>query len=484
MSPALVLLGVAVLLTAGVAGAIGSRWRTMWTLPGAGALVSTIAGVIGWLACYGAALSADRGTAEHLRDLASIGTLVSAAGIAWFAARFTGRDALLSWGTFAGFAGTTVLLSVWAATDAGNLFRLPHDTVDRATGPIAWAAMVWVLALLGVAVWQLARHRRTVTPQQQGLTDVLNAAMGFMLLSSAVHAVGLGQQPVDVGLVGRIAALAGSVFALRQGLAPDIEAMARAAFVEGMTDGVIVVDHEDAIAVMNERASAMLGMHPADAMGHRLADLKGDDRAWRACLARALTVAEVRDARGERMHVRTERLPLRDRGGHRLGTAILIRDVTPMYLDPLTGISNRRCFQDSAPELLDAAAAEGQDVCIVAMDLDNLKLVNDTHGHLVGDQAIAQAALAMREGLRVGDRLARLSGDEFVALIAGAGTSRAVEIVERLRERVEALALGVTLTAGVAQVSADGDLLGALRRADDALYAAKRAGRNRVHTIA
>ena len=250
-----------------------------------------------------------------------------------------------------------------------------------------------------------------------------------------------------------------------------------------MGDGVVVVDREDVIAVMNERAATLLGVDGDASIGRHLLDVKADDRAWRSCLARHLASTEVRDADGGRLHVRTERMSLRNRSGHRLGTAVLIRDVTTMYLDPLTGVSNRRCFQDTAPDVVDAAIADGKRTCIVAMDLDNLKQLNDTHGHMVGDRAITEAAVAMRDALRIGDRLARLSGDEFVALLVGPGPAKAVEIMNRLRARVEELHLGVTLTAGVAQVTSGEDLLGALRRADEALYQAKRAGRNRVFVL-
>ena len=484
MTPALLFVGTIIALTAIVAAIVRTDLATMWTLPGSGALVVEIAGIIFWFACYAASVATtDPANSVWLRDLASIGTLIAATSIAWFAARFTGRDALLSWGTAIGFVATNILLGGLIMTNYAHLYRTQGDVITQPTGPAYWSSMAWIVVVLAVASWQLTRHRRTVTTQQRRVADVLVFSIALVLLSSCARALGFTSWPVDATLFGKIVAIAGSVYALHRGLAPDIERIARAEFVRRMGDGVVVVDHDDTVVVLNDRAATLLGVDADASVGRPLLSLKGDDRAWRSCLARHLASTEVRDADGGRLHVRTERQSLRNRNGALLGTAVLIRDVTTMYLDPLTGVSNRRCFQDTAPDVVDAGIADGKRVCIVAMDLDNLKLVNDTHGHMFGDQAIMQAASAMRDALRVGDRLARLSGDEFVALLVGPGPDKAVEIMNRLRVRVEELRLGVTLTAGVAQVESGEDLLGALRRADEALYQAKRAGRNRVFVI-
>ena len=143
--------------------------------------------------------------------------------------------------------------------------------------------------------------------------------------------------------------------------------------------------------------------------------------------------------------------------------------------DPLTGLGHHATFH--------AALAESHRrprTAVVVCDLDGFKRLNDTHGHAHGDRVLCGVADAMSGALRRGDRLFRIGGDEFAALVAVESDAQALDAATRLRDAVAAARLGVTASVGVA-VPHDGESdASLLARADRALYAAKAGGRDGV----
>ncbi|MGJ3438799.1 sensor domain-containing diguanylate cyclase [Pseudomonas sp. Je.1.5.c] len=150
--------------------------------------------------------------------------------------------------------------------------------------------------------------------------------------------------------------------------------------------------------------------------------------------------------------------------------------------DPLTGLGNRRSLEFS----LSLLEAEGRDFSVIVMDVDHFKRINDGFGHDVGDQVLRRLAELMRRCCREGDVLCRTGGEEFLILLPGAPLEIASTVAQRLRTCVQDSAIApvgaVTVSLGVAQWQASGDEQPAttLSKADRALYAAKRAGRNQV----
>jgi len=157
--------------------------------------------------------------------------------------------------------------------------------------------------------------------------------------------------------------------------------------------------------------------------------------------------------------------------------------------DPLSGCLNRRGFeQELAQEMARAARAEAS-VALLALDLDHFKLINDSLGHLAGDVVLQEVGELLRETARTGDVVARVGGEEFVILapdtdVAGAFrlANRVADAVRKCRFRGVAGRMPVTASLGVVAdtVTSEGQAYDLRARADEALYAAKRAGRNRV----
>ncbi|MFZ0979800.1 MAG: GGDEF domain-containing protein [Candidatus Acidiferrales bacterium] len=151
--------------------------------------------------------------------------------------------------------------------------------------------------------------------------------------------------------------------------------------------------------------------------------------------------------------------------------------------DPLTGLYNRRLFDEYCDKELNRAKRYGQHLAIVILDLHRLKEVNDRHGHLRGDQMLQLAATTLRKTLRAADFAFRIGGDEFVLLLPQTDTEQAVTLCRRVRSLYESdvvslkLEVGVTLDFGVAVHPQDGDQKSdLLRTADERLYELKRSG--------
>ncbi|HST28700.1 MAG TPA: GGDEF domain-containing protein [Rudaea sp.] len=156
-------------------------------------------------------------------------------------------------------------------------------------------------------------------------------------------------------------------------------------------------------------------------------------------------------------------------------------------LDPLTGISNRRTLDVLAMQALASAQRHIRPLALLLIDADHFKRINDECGHAAGDDALRLLAATLRRGLRNEDLLGRLGGEEFVAVLPEGDTEDALASAERLRRAVEELDFAAAgrpvplrISIGVATLRDGDDFAALLRRADAAMYAAKRAGRNCV----
>ncbi|MGA9144417.1 MAG: GGDEF domain-containing protein, partial [Candidatus Acidiferrales bacterium] len=152
--------------------------------------------------------------------------------------------------------------------------------------------------------------------------------------------------------------------------------------------------------------------------------------------------------------------------------------------DALTGLYNRRLFDEYSDKELNRAKRYAQQLAIVILDVHKLKEVNDRHGHLQGDQVLQLAATTLRRTLRASDFAFRIGGDEFALLLPQTDPEQATTLCRRIRSQYEndirdmKLDIGVTLDFGVAVYPQDGDLKGALLGlADKRLYELKNTGR-------
>jgi diguanylate cyclase (GGDEF)-like protein len=192
--------------------------------------------------------------------------------------------------------------------------------------------------------------------------------------------------------------------------------------------------------------------------------------------------------------------PIRDRQGRISGTVLVFKDVTILrgmeremvYLalhDPLTGLINRREFERRLQHCLDTARDEGRLHALFYLDLDEFKVVNDTCGHLAGDEMLKQVTSLLKARLRKTDTLARLGGDEFGVLLEDTQPDRAREVGLGLRNSVQQFRFSwqerlfeIGVSIGFVSITPEtADMAHVLSAADAACYVAKENGRNRMH---
>ncbi|MBB4050654.1 diguanylate cyclase [Devosia subaequoris] len=159
-------------------------------------------------------------------------------------------------------------------------------------------------------------------------------------------------------------------------------------------------------------------------------------------------------------------------------------------LDPLTKIANRKSFDEGLADAIAVAADGGTPLCLMLLDIDHFKNFNDTYGHQTGDQVLRLVAMTLKSNIKGKDLAARYGGEEFVAVLPSTDLDGAVIIAENIRKAIQAKELlkrstneklgRITASFGVAVFAPNDNAMSLIERADRCLYAAKRAGRNRV----
>lgn len=197
---------------------------------------------------------------------------------------------------------------------------------------------------------------------------------------------------------------------------------------------------------------------------------------------------EARDARIAREREQVERMQQRvvelEHESRQLREAVLQKDAEALR-DPLTGIPNRLAYERRVAEEFQRWQRFGTSLALAMLDVDHFKRINDDYGHRAGDKALRVIAGLLEGRLRRIDFLARYGGEEFVALFPGTSAAQALAVVDQLRERVadsgfhyKGTPVSISLSAGVAGFDMDDTIETVVDRADEALYAAKAAGRN------
>ena len=275
---------------------------------------------------------------------------------------------------------------------------------------------------------------------------------------------------------------------LRPENVPDSwETAALKAFEQGQAEvtGVGKLDGKEVFRLMRPfiTEKSCLGCHAGQ--GYRLGDIRGG-------LSLAVPMAALRQAQGP-MQVALV-------GGHGLlwllgvvGIVVAVsnlekahlRIITLVNTDSLTLLANRRFFIDFLAKAMAFAKRHDQALSVIMADLDNFKSLNDTYGHQAGDQVLATFGQVMQANIRQEDLAARFGGEEFILMLPGTTLENATILAERLRESLENLTFPpletrVTASFGIAQYRLDDTFEKLIKRADEGLYAAKAAGRNRV----
>jgi diguanylate cyclase (GGDEF)-like protein/PAS domain S-box-containing protein len=284
--------------------------------------------------------------------------------------------------------------------------------------------------------------------------------------------------------------------------------------LQSIADAVIATDAKGRVAYMNSAAVELTGWTMEEAWNMRLSEvfvtINESSRARVTPLIRQILQAGSPDnpldqvilvaKNGMEYMIDESTAPIRDRDGKITGTVVVFRDVTkPRMLsrqlswqathDALTGLINRQEFEHRVSQSIETAQNHHQIHVLCYLDLDQFKVVNDTCGHIAGDELLRQVSALLGQALRSGDIVARLGGDEFGLLLISCPLPKALEITHKLLGMIQAFrfvwqdnVFKVGASIGLVVIDANsGDVNKVLSAADVACYAAKDNGRNRVH---
>jgi diguanylate cyclase (GGDEF)-like protein/PAS domain S-box-containing protein len=285
--------------------------------------------------------------------------------------------------------------------------------------------------------------------------------------------------------------------------------------IDSLGDGLVTTDTYGRIDYLNHAAELLLGRSLNDVNGMSFADVvtvvdEADRKALadpvRQCLAGGVTVSlgrrAVMLARGDgaERSIELTAAPLRGAHSEVTGAVVLLHDVTELRgiarqmsyqasHDALTGLVNRREFERRLHESIEIARTGAQRHVLCYLDLDRFKAVNDTSGHMAGDNMLREVAALVKDAVRDSDTVARIGGDEFAMLLVGCPLEKAIQIAEDVSTAIrdyrfvwkdKIFAIGVSI--GLVEIGREsGGLEDVMQAADSACYVAKSQGHGHVH---
>jgi len=287
--------------------------------------------------------------------------------------------------------------------------------------------------------------------------------------------------------------------------------------LESMYDGFYIVDADMRVMVWNDGMRRITGIKPADIVGEpwsrrlvpycddKRSPLKDRDAPVQRVLRENRPICKklrMEPSQGQGFGVEVQALPLLEENGQILGVVEILRDVSQVKgdagqyrelqnaarRDPLTGVANRGELESRLARML-VNRNEGKSdspFSVIFLDIDRFKSINDTYGHTVGDRVLVDLTRLIEDELYSGEIVGRYGGEEFVVICPETDLARAVERSERLRRNIQDAVMAkpadlrVTSSFGVAEIEANDTVEKLLHRADEALYEAKRTGRNRT----
>ena len=409
------------------------------------------------------------------------------------------------------------LYSSLRAIQANDLMALEY-----VRGPFYFVSVIYAYILIGIALFLLGQGVLYLGPlyRNQYRLILLGSLLPWAgnLYSENYFEIlhGLDLAPLTFGLSAILFAFA----VLRSGFM-DLIPIARGHLIEHMSDGILVLDAQHRIVDINpamenfmeEKISFYMGKHAFDVFHPCMekTDLFLEGRESRTELTVPkdpsryldLRVTPLHDKRRllnghlmvfrditERKHVEKRLRDVNDRLQTQLIEIGLLQSKLreQAIRDPLTELFNRRYLEDTLDRELARATREDYSVCVIMMDLDHFKRVNDTYGHEAGDKVLKTLAFTLSEQCRRGDFACRYGGEEFVIVMPNITTDIAYERAESIRRYLNSMSvpygpynLTITISMGIACYPINGDTRqSVLQAADQAMYGAKEAGRDHI----
>ena len=283
--------------------------------------------------------------------------------------------------------------------------------------------------------------------------------------------------------------------------------------LDGLHDGVYFVDRERRIQYWNKGAERLTGYSSSEVAGKYCFDNLLDHVDSAGCalcingcpVSETLIGGECREAEvylrhklGHRIPVTVRTFPIKDNCGGIIGAVEAFSDSTAKknierrvgelesiaFLDPLTGVPNRRYITLKITQAIQDAREVGRKASLMMIDVDHFKHVNDKYGHAVGDEALRAICKTLTYNLRLGDILGRWGGEEFLLIVRDVNRKSLGAVAEKCRMLIAESAVGrehlrITVSVGATLIKSGDSDQSAIKRADDLMYKSKMTGRNR-----
>lgn len=423
----------------------------------------------------------------------------------------------------------TSLLLIWT-NPYHHLFFLSVKTIQEnefvmielIRGPWFFTNLVYSYIIIGIAILLLSQATLRSSPLYLNqyrlifISSLLPWAASIYSQYDFSQLGGLDLAPMTFGLSGIIFA-----FAILRTRFMDLIPLARSYVVENMSDGILVLDEQNRILDINPAMGNFLEKEVSFYIGQNASEvcvewMEQIDALWEEKETRT----ELKVPKDPSRYLDLRVTPLYDRNHFLNGRVMVFREITERkqvekrlrYVndrqqsqlieigllqsklreqairDSLTNLFNRRYLEETLDRELARAARESYPVCVIMMDLDHFKKINDTYGHEAGDQVLKAIADTLAEETRRGDFACRYGGEEFVVVMPNINSNVAYERAEKIRETLNSLyvpygiyGLTTTVSMGIACYPTHGQTRKAiLRAADKAMYAAKDAGRDHI----
>ncbi len=489
-------------------------WRRR-LVPGAVMLMFDLLCVTGWLLTNTMELVSTTPEASILSAKFTY-LFITSAPVFWigFALQYTGKERWLSFPRFIFFWVLPIITfilvqtnemhhAIWASWNVVSVNNHLQTLRVSSYGSWFWVNVIYsyTLVFMGAILISVQHLRAAEIYRRQSRWLVAGAltplVFNFIYILNLVAQLQKDYSPLAFAFAG--VAFAIGIFRHRL---LDIMPIARNTIIENMQEGMLVIDHENRLLDINPVARKLLLPTKDTIIGNPLEKylpeikplLPKDDQASRM---REFSIRRNRVLR----YFEGKLSVLQDNNNKHLGYLLILQDITERKKlhqeverlaskDSLTGLHNRRHLLELAQLEIHRSYRYKHSVSLLVIDIDNFKNINDTYGHLVGDQVLVSFAEFLKKTLRNADIIGRFGGDEFVVILPETSAQTAYETATRLCNTIRLSSfdtakgeVSFTLSIGVSNendIKKDTDLYTLIERADRALYRAKTLGRNQV----
>lgn len=515
-----VLYAIFLFLSGSVSAFTGGIILRRWSAPGASALALFLFGTLIWSLTYALHWVSLTSTAKRFwLDMTYIGVVITPGAMLAFLVQFTRRGRFFRGWRIAllTIEPIVTLLLMWTDPLHGLFYggkRLANQSLIYDGGPWFWVNVIYSYSLIAVAIGVLVdtlRRSRSIHRMQTRLLLLGCLAPAIINLATFLGFKpfpGLDLTPIAFTLTGIFLAMGLVYYRLL-----DLVPIGRDVLVENMNEAMLLVDDRQLLLDFNPAARTLLGLGPEVEIGQPVEDVL-------AHLPRLLAYLTLEGEASFELNLQSEKSVylevqirlIQDPISHLTGRLIICHDITQQKLsqlhaearlrqiealqvslkelairDPLTGAFNLRYVQETLPRELARAQREQKPLSLAMIDVDGFKRLNDTYGHPAGDMMLVNLCQILSSQTREGDILARMGGDEFLVVLPSVDIETARHRAEGWRQafaeselRYKDATIRGSFSLGLAAFPAQArDAEELIRLADDALYQAKMAGRNR-----